>query len=91
MIYAADSWGRENECCNLREGHDGGVLEALDRRHRDALHRAGRDVGHSNSLRTLLPRWFAHRFGGFGSLTGISGSHPSGKERTLAERDTLAK
>lgn len=65
-------------------------LVALDRKHRDALRRAGRDVGHSNSLHVLIPRWFAHRFGGFRSLTGILGTHPSGKERTLAKRDPLA-
>jgi hypothetical protein len=65
-------------------------LEALDRRHRDALRRAGRNPGHSNSLHTLLPRWFKHRFGGFNSPTGIPGSHPSGKEHTLPERDPLA-
>jgi hypothetical protein len=65
-------------------------LESLDRRHRGALHRAGRDVGHGHSLRTLLPSWAKHRLGGFNSLLGIPGTHPSGKERTLAERDPLA-
>lgn len=65
-------------------------LEALDRRHRDALRRAGRNPGHDNSLAVLLPRWFAHRFGGFGRVTGVPGGHPSGKDRLLHERDPMA-
>ncbi len=64
--------------------------EALDRRHRDALRRAGRNPGHDNSLAVLLPRWFAHRFGGFGRVTGVPGGHPSGKDRPLPERDPMA-
>jgi hypothetical protein len=65
-------------------------LEDLDRRHRDALRRAGRNPGHDNALSGFLPRWFAHRFGGFGSVTGVPGAHPAGKERPLPERDPLA-
>lgn len=64
-------------------------LEALDRRHRASLARAGRPVGHSGSLRTVLPRWFKHRFSGFNFPTGVTGSHPTGKDRTLADRDPL--
>jgi len=64
--------------------------EALDRRQRDTLRRAGRNPGHDNSLSDLLPRWFAHRFGGFNSVTGVPGGHPSGKERPLQERDSMA-
>ena len=66
-------------------------LEALDRRHRDALRQAGQDVGHTRTLRSLLRRWFAHRLGGFNSPSGIIGTHPTGKERTLAERDPLSQ
>jgi len=65
-------------------------LEDLDRRHRDALRRAGRNPGHEHSPRTLLPTWFAHRFGGFNAVTGVPGGHPSGKERPLQERDPMA-
>ena len=61
----------------------------LDRKHHAVLRRAGRNVGHSNSLRVFLPGWFAHRLGDHGSLAGIPGTHPSGRERTLAERDPL--
>jgi hypothetical protein len=71
--------------------HSLAELEALDRRHRDALRRAGRPVGHGQGLSTVIPRWFAHRFGGANSPTGIIGSHPTGKERTLAERDPLSQ
>jgi len=65
-------------------------LEDLDRRHRYALRRAGRNPGHEHSPRTLLPTWFAHRFGGFNAVTGVPGGHPSGKERPLQERDPMA-
>lgn len=56
------------------------------------VRRAGRPVDHSNSLKRIIPRWFGHRFGKGNSLTGVPGSHPgSGKDRTLAERDPLAR
>ena len=66
------------------------ALEALDRRQRAALRRSGRNPGHDHSLAVLLPRWFAHRFGGFGRITGVPGGHPSGKDRPLPERDPMA-
>lgn len=66
-------------------------LEALDRRQRDALRRGGKNPGHDNALFSFLPRWFAHRFGGFNSVTGVPGGHPSGKDRPLPERDPMAR
>ncbi len=65
-------------------------LEALGRRQRDTLRRAGRNPGHDNALSGFLPRWFAHRFGGFNSVTGVPGAHPAGKDRPLYDRDSLA-
>lgn len=55
-------------------------LGVLDSQQRTALRDAGRNIGHDHSLRTLLPRWIAHRLGGFNSVTGIQGAHPTGKD-----------
>jgi vacuolar-type H+-ATPase subunit I/STV1 len=65
-------------------------LEALDRRHLDALRRAGRPPGHGQHLAALITRWWLARFGGWNSLTGTPSPHWNAEDRPLPESDPLA-
>jgi len=64
--------------------------EALDRRHRDALRRAGRPLGHDYRLTDVITGWWKDRFGGFNSLTGTPAPHWNSEGIPLHEADPMA-
>jgi hypothetical protein len=66
-------------------------LEALDRRHQDALRRAGRQLDHGQRLGDVIARWWRARFGGWNSLTGTPSPHWNAQEGPLHELDPLTR
>ncbi len=66
-------------------------LESLDRRQRDALHRAGRSIGHDHRLTDVITGWWRARFGGWNSITSTPSPHFNAEDRPLPERDPMAR